>query len=174
MADALHGIPAAHGTPGHDELAGFLARWPAVEPAVATALARALHRYWTGDSEGAAYTVLPRIESIARRLVLDSERGVYRLQHEHVPGQYAGLGRLLPIVDDEYGLGEPRLRYLSTLLRHPAGLNLRNLMAHGFVGEPGPGVAAALLHAALLLGSTERPTARSPPAPGGSGDMSPT
>lgn len=110
MSEALHGVVAAHGTPGHDELAGFLAQWPAVEPAVAAALARALHRYWTGDSQGAAYTVLPRIESMARRLVLDSERGIYRLQREHVPGHYAGLGRLLPIVDEEYGLGEAKVR----------------------------------------------------------------
>lgn len=82
---------------------------------------------------------------------------MYRLQREHKPGQYAGLGQLLPILQEEYDLDESRSRFLSALLRHPAGLNLRNQMLHGFVGDPGPGVAATLLHAALSLCAIARP-----------------
>lgn len=157
VADALHEIPRRHGLPDLQEISEFLARWPAGDGPLAPALARALLRYWTGDSEGAAYTVLPRIESIVRGLVLATDRGVYRLQREHTPGQYAGLGQLLPILQEEYKQDESRTRFLAGLLRHPAGLNLRNLMLHGFVGDPGPGVAAALLHVALSLCATARP-----------------
>jgi hypothetical protein len=156
LASSLHEIPRVHGLPDLRDISSFLATWPAIDGSLAPALARALLRYWTGDSEGAAYTVLPRIESIVRGLVLASNRGVYRLQREHKPGQYAGLGQLLPILHEEYGLDESRTRFLGATLRHPAGLNLRNMMLHGFViGDFGPGAAAVLLHVALSLGTIE-------------------
>ncbi len=162
MADALHQIPRRHGLPPLAEISGFLSQWPAIEGPVGLAIACSLLRYWAGDSEGAAYTIVPRIESLARELVLRTERGIYRLQQEHTPGQYAGLGQLLPIMCEEYGLTESRTRFLSTLLRHPAGTNLRNQMLHGFVGDPGPGIAAVLLHAALGI-ATIGPTPAPPP-----------
>lgn len=157
LAAALHEIPRVHGLPDLQDITEFLAEWPAVDGPLAPALARALLRYWAGDSEGAAYTVLPRIESVVRGLVLATARGVYRLQREHKPGQYAGLGQLLPILHEEYDLKESQTRFLSALLRHPAGLNLRNQMLHGFIGDPGPGLAATLLHAALSLCVIARP-----------------
>lgn len=157
LAAALHQIPGRHGLPNLGDVSRFLVTWPSIGGPLAPALARGLLRYWTGDSEGAAYTVLPRIESTVRGLVLASARGVYRLQQDHKPGQYAGLGQLLPILHEEYSLEESRTRFLTALLRHPAGLNLRNRMLHGFVGDPGPGVAAALLHAALSLGTIRSP-----------------
>lgn len=73
-----------------------------------------------------------------------------------IRGQYAGL--LLPILREGYELKESRTRFLAALLRHSAGLNLRSMMLQGFVGDPGPGVAATLLHAALSLSAP-------PPAP---------
>lgn len=166
VAAALHEIPRRHGLPDLKDISSFLAGWPAVDGPLAPALARALLRYWTGDSEGAAYTVLPRIESIIRALVLSTARGVYRLQREHKPGQYAGLGQLLPILPEEFGLDESRTRFLDALLRHPAGLNLRNNMLHGFVGDPGPGIAATLLHAALFLCASVLPQPTGDRAPG--------
>ncbi len=78
---------------------------------------------------------------------------MYRLQREHKPGQYAGLGQLLPMLHEEYGLDESRTPFLGAALRHPVGLNLRNMMLHGFViGDFGPGAAAVLLHVALSSG----------------------
>ncbi|HVF04274.1 MAG TPA: hypothetical protein VNA20_05495 [Frankiaceae bacterium] len=153
LGPALHAIPERHGLPSLEELVGFLLQWPGLEPVVAAAVARSLLRYWTGDSEGAAYTIVPRIEAIARTLTLGTERGMYRLQHEHVPGQFPPLGTLLPILQEEGVIDEAHLRFLAALLRHPAGLNLRNHMLHGFVGDVGGTVTAVLLHAALYLGS---------------------
>jgi hypothetical protein len=158
MAAALHEIPQRHGLPTLAEISEFLCQWPAVDVPVGLAIARSLLRYWTGDSEGASYTIVPRLETLARTLALQTHRGIYRLQRQHVPGQYAGLGHLLPILQEEHGLDESSVRFLSALLRHPAGLNLRNQMLHGFVGDLGPGVAAVLLHAALGM-CTIRPAA---------------
>lgn len=157
LSAALHSIPENYGLPPLADIAAFLEQWPAVAGGVAPALARALLRFWCGDSEGAAFTVVPRIESLARTLVRRNQRGVYRLQREHVPGQYAGLGALLPILAEEYGLTESDARFYSVVLRHPAGLNLRNQLAHGFLGDPGPGYAALLLHAALRIATIRPP-----------------
>lgn len=99
--------------------------------------------------------------------MLSTDRGVYRLQRQHIPGQYAGLGQLLPIVQEEYGLDESRTRFLSALLRHPAGLNLRNQMLHGFVGDLGPGFAAVLLHATLGIATMTAPVLHTDAAPAG-------
>lgn len=166
LTTALHEIPRRHGLPDLQDISVFLAEWPAIDASLAPVLARVLLRYWAGDSEGAAYTVLPRIESIVRGLVLASNRGVYRLQNEHKPGQYAGLGQLLPILEEEYGLEVSRSRFLTAVFRHPGGLNLRNLMLHGFVGDSGSGVAALLLHVALFLGTIDSPEVGVGPAGG--------
>jgi hypothetical protein len=157
MATALHTIPERHGLPTLKEIGDFVSEWPAVEGPVGPAIARSLLRYWTGDSEGSAYTIVPRIETLVRGLVLRTARGIYRLQDVHKPGQYAGLGHLLPILQEEYALSESVARFLSVLLRHPAGLNRRNLMLHGYLDEPDPGGTAILLHTALLI-ATIRPT----------------
>lgn len=157
VAAALHEIPKRHGLPPLGDIRDFLGQWPAIHGSAGGAIARSLLRYWAGDSEGASYTILPRLETLVRSLILRSERGIYRLQRQHVPGQYAGLAQLLPILQEEYNLGESHVRFLSALLRHPAGLNLRNQMLHGFVDDPGPGMAAILLHAALGI-AIIRPT----------------
>lgn len=156
MAAGLHAIPERHGLPTLEEIGEFLIQWPAVQRRVGLAIARSLLRYWAGDSEGACYTIVPRIETLVRNLVLGTDRGIYRLQNEHKPGQYAGLGHLLPILQEEYAVPEAVARFLSVVLRHPAGLNLRNLMLHGYVDDPGTGWAAVLLHAALSV-ATIRP-----------------
>ncbi|MFI7587038.1 DUF4209 domain-containing protein [Spongisporangium articulatum] len=152
---ALHRVVEIHGLPAEQDLAAFL-NLPIREPdgRVGPALARSLYRYWSGDSEGAAYTVLPRVEGIVRDLVLSSDSGIgiYRLQREQIPGQYAGLGYLLPLLGSELGVDESHIRYLSAVLRHPAGFNLRNQLLHGFsYGAPGPDTAAILIHVALSL-----------------------
>lgn len=157
LSTGLHAIPERHGLPTLEELSTFLMQWPAVQRPVGPAIARALLRYWTGDAEGAAYTIAPRIETLVRNLVLGSDRGVYRLQVEHKPGQYPGLGHLLPILEEEYTLSESVGRFLSAVLRHPGGLNLRNLMLHGYVDDLGPGIAALLLHTALGVATIRPP-----------------
>lgn len=78
---------------------------------------------------------------------------LYRVQREHAPGTYPGLGALLPQLL-ERGLDESWYRYFRTLLSAPNGWNFRNEALHGFVddvGSPGAGlVLIAVLYLTLL------------------------
>ena len=154
---ALHEIPRRHGLPPLEQISGSLATWPAATDETADALARGILRFWAGDYEGAAFTVIPRIESLLRTLVLRRGRAIYRLQQEQTPGQYAGLGRLIPIVAEEYDVEEGWTRYLNAFLREPGGWNVRNLALHGYIGDPGAGIAALAIHCALFVLTIEPP-----------------
>jgi Domain of unknown function (DUF4209) len=159
---ALHEIPARHRLPTRQNLTAFLDSWPGVFGTGAT-LADAVIRYWAGDPNGAALTIVPGIEALARNLVLATDTGIYRLQKNYTPGQFPGLGVLLPLLSELYQLPESRSRFLSALLTHPAGMNLRNRMAHGYIGSVGPPVAAVLIHAALSLAAIAPPALANEP-----------
>jgi hypothetical protein len=178
LATALHEVPARHGLPTRQSLAAFLDSWPGVF-GTGAGIADALIRYWAGDPNGSAFTVVPTIEAVARNLVLATDAGIYRLQRDQTPGQFPGLGVLLPLLAELYRLPESRGRFLSALLIHPAGMNLRNRMAHGYIGAVGSPIAAVLIHAALSLAAITAPAADEPPpdescppAPPGSGRQS--
>jgi hypothetical protein len=49
------------------------------------------------------------------------------------------------------GLDESWFRYAWTILASPAGMNLRNEVAHGFVFSVGPQPALAVVHITLYL-----------------------
>lgn len=80
-------------------------------------------------------------------------RGIYRVQQQHRPGQTVGLGALLPILAETHDIPDERIRTYSAALVHPAGLNLRNRLMHGFGGLTGPDTAAIILHLLLHLGT---------------------
>lgn len=168
MAAALHEVVRRHGFPTLAELGTFLTQTLTMTPAVAGPVARAFFRYWTEDAEAASYTVLPQLEALIRDAVIDSGIGVYRLQRDRSPGQFPGLGVLLPILE-EGGLDESVCRFLSVLLTHPAGMNLRNLALHGYMRLLSSGYAAVLLHAALVLGRLRVQVASEAAAPEGQG-----
>ena len=160
LAKGLMEISRAHGIPPADELTAFFAERPLVDDGLAGALSRILMRYWTSDFEGAAFTAAPRVETLARRLVLATGHGVYRLQRERKPGQYPGLGALLDALTQR-GLDESWFRFIYTLCANPAGWNIRNEISHGFVDDVHAAVAALLIQALLYLSSlepTETPT----------------
>lgn len=162
LSAALHEIPARHTLPTRHTLTAFLDTWPGAFGNGAT-LADALIRYWAGDANGAAFIVVPAIEAVARYLVLATDTGIYRLQKNETPGQFPGLGVLLPLLTELYQLPESRSRFLAALLTHPGGLNLRNRMAHGYIGRVGPPIAAVLIHAALSLAAIASPAVEPEP-----------
>ena len=164
VAAGLAEIPRRHGQPLLSDLTAFLSCWPGLNAtgssvSLVDAIAGGLLRYWAGDPVGAGFVALPQVESVARHLVLGSGRGVFRLQQQHVPGQFPGLGVLLPIVAEEYGMTESRRRFYETLLVRPAGLNLRNVVLHGYTGSFGSDTAAVILHAILHLVTLHPPEA---------------
>ncbi|MFF0501345.1 hypothetical protein ACFYU5_33460 [Nocardia aobensis] len=158
FADAWLEIPSRFGMPKSQDLVDFLLSWPSLSRDVVGPLVRSMQRSWAGDAEGAAYTIAPWLERQVRDMVLAADEGVYRLQRQETPGQYPGLGFLLPLVAKNYTLNESHQRFLQAIANYSAGLNLRNLMLHGFGDSAGVGVVTAPLffHAILMLGTLER------------------
>ncbi|MDC7339220.1 DUF4209 domain-containing protein [Streptomyces lydicus] len=153
LAMALSRIADVYGIPSESDLAEFFAQAPLTDEDLAHALARAFIRYWMGDAEGAAFTIIPRIETIVRNLVIAMDRGVYRIQRDQKPGQYPGLGYLLDILK-AHGLDESWHRCALTVCANPAGgWNIRNEVAHGFIMNMGMPPAAAVLQLAVYLWS---------------------
>ncbi|MER7404066.1 DUF4209 domain-containing protein [Streptomyces sp. NPDC000070] len=151
LAHALHKIAEVHGIPSEEDLAEYFSQGPLSTPDLAASIARCFIRYWTGDPEGATFSVAPKIEALARNLVIDLDAGVYRLQRNERPGQYPGLGVLLNVLREK-GLNESWYRNILTICGNPAGgWNLRNDLAHGFIDHAGSPAAALLLQCVVYL-----------------------
>jgi hypothetical protein len=133
-----------------EELAVFLGQHRHVKPPLAAALARAFLRFFNGDSEATIFTATPRLEALVRELVLAGGLPIYRTQRARSPGQYPGLGVLLPALQ-KAGVDESWIRYLNGLLANPMGENARNELLHGFVDDPPETLAALVLVGVLFL-----------------------
>ncbi|MEY9489008.1 hypothetical protein RKD26_004802 [Streptomyces calvus] len=152
LAHLLHKVAEAHGVPSEADLTEFFSQGPLASHELASSISRCFIRFWTGDPEGAIYTIAPKIETLARNIVLSLDAGVYRLQRQEKPGQYPGLASLLSTLR-ERGLDESWYRNILTICGNPAGgWNLRNELAHGFIIQnPGPPGAAILFQCVMYL-----------------------
>ena len=155
LARGLREIPERFGTPSGPDLFEFLKSWPGANSTTVSVLTVALLRYWAGDSDATTYTAMPQIEGSVRSLVKAQGRGIYRLQQQHKPGQTLGLGALLPILAETHDISDAWIRTYNAALVHPAGLNLRNQLMHGFGGLTGPDTAAVVLYLLLHLGTLD-------------------
>jgi len=115
------------------------------------AVVYALQRFWAGDSQGAAYTLAPRTETLVREMFRSVEHGIYMLQQTHKPGQFPGLDAMLDLLPTPYEVSPSRQRFLTTALTNPIGLNVRNRLAHEVNEYGDAGTAALLIHIALSL-----------------------
>lgn len=157
FAEAFRRAGSRHELPGPDALPDVLANAGVADESTSKAIGRALGRFYAGDAEGAAYTALPIIERISRKLLLAVDAPLYHVQREGAPGQYPGLGALLAALYD-HGFDPSWYRFLRTYLTAPNGMNLRNEALHGFlddISEPG----AALVLIALLYTAVIQPRA---------------
>ena len=103
------------------------------------------------------------IEALIRAAVIRGDRGIFRLQKNQSPGQYVGLGALLPEFYDIFEVREGDQRFFNAVLKHPGGWNLRNLLSHGYLPAIRGGVTALALYAALrvlILSDKKFPVAR--------------
>jgi hypothetical protein len=132
------------------ELATFFGQHNHVTEETASALARGFLRFFNGDHEGAVFSVMPRIERIARDLLLQMGAVVFRPAQGTSVGTYSGLGVLFQMLDDR-GLDSSWGRFLSTLLTRTEGSSFRNHLLHGAVDDPSTGSAGLTLIAALYL-----------------------
>lgn len=147
-ADALALVQERHGQPTEDELA------PLFETAfIPGDLARLLSHgvvLWTkGAYDDSAHCLAPRIERAVREICRGAAIVVAREPIGSEPGGVRPLGHLLAdlrgIVDESWR------RYLVNALTEPLGLNLRNRVAHGLIGEVPRHDAALLVHIAAFL-----------------------
>jgi hypothetical protein len=150
IAEALRRVWSKWGPISEKELAAYLGQRTHVPGPLAAVLARGFIRHFTGDFEGAAYTVTPKIEALARSIALACGLPLYRTQREKSPGQYPGLEALLPELR-KAGLNESWYRFLHTYLASVAGANTRNELLHGFMDEITESASALILTAALYL-----------------------
>jgi hypothetical protein len=147
-AEVLRRVWSRWGPLSQDALTAYLSQQAHVDPVLAASLARGFLRHFTGDFEGAMYTVTPKIEALARSIALACGRPLYRTQRAKTPGQYPGLGALLPDLR-KAGLDESWYRFLHTYLASVAGTNMRNELLHGFIGEISEPASALILVSAL-------------------------
>jgi hypothetical protein len=144
-------VRVAHNAlPSLDELEEHFRSNSTVPRDLASAIGRAFLRFWAGDAEGAAFTIVPRIEALARNLLLSGDAGIYQTQRQESPGQYPPLRFLLNELLKR-GLDPSWHRYLHVLSTHAAGYNYRNELSHGFLDNVGDAMAALLLQAATYL-----------------------
>lgn len=147
-AEALRRAGERH-APSPDEVTAALTG-AGCEAANAASISRVLRRFNDRDFEAATYTGLPLVERLCRELLLQVDTPIYRIQRERKPGNYPGLGALLPLLRDR-GLDESWYRFLRTFLAAPNGWNFRNEALHGFVNDVDARGAALVLVALLYL-----------------------
>ena len=148
-AMALDAILAKHGQPTAAQLVQFLTRG-VMSPRAALTIARAFAHYFRKDYEASAHVALPQVEATVRELCKQAGIPVSR-EPVRDNGGVAGLGTLLHALDEERLLEKSWIRYLTTALTEPAGLNLRNRIAHGLVHEVTRAYALVILHIACFL-----------------------
>jgi hypothetical protein len=132
------------------QLVDYFASRQNVTKATPELMAEAFTSYWSGDYLRAFFSTVWHIEALARNLLLAANRGLYVTQRASRPGQYPGLSFLLAELL-KIGLDESWYRYLWTIFASPAGLNIRNEVAHGFVTDVGAPLTAVTLHAVSYL-----------------------
>ena len=148
-----------------EQLSTFFGEGSHVRREVARALARDVQRYFDGDHEGAAHTAAAHVETLVRDIVLAIPLPIYQVQRQRDPGQYPGLGTLLPALRKD-GLDESWGRFLEGYLAKPIGSNVRNELLHGFELDPARSTASLVLLSALYLarGIVLRPRSSTSPA----------
>ncbi|WP_432195900.1 hypothetical protein [Streptomyces sp. bgisy027] len=148
LADALDLIKTRFGIPSFEDLNVSLVESGA-HPGLARSLAKAFVLYWVGEFEASAHLAVPKVEAAARALLLELNEPMYRTAVGDKSGQFPGLGVLLePLTEN--GFDPDWSRFLATFLLGE-GMNVRNLMAHGFMNEVGRETAALGLRAYALL-----------------------
>ncbi|GAB3474603.1 DUF4209 domain-containing protein [Amycolatopsis cihanbeyliensis] len=148
LGNALFMTASRFGIPSQDDLKAFLSI-PGCSAELVDTLARGMQLFWVAEYDAATHLVIPKIEAAVRALLLELNEPVYRAAVGDSAGQFAGLGSLLePLVDN--GFDPDWERFLRTLLLGH-GLNLRNLVAHGFVHDVNAVNAALALRALAML-----------------------
>jgi Domain of unknown function (DUF4209) len=147
-ADTLVRILERHGEPSEEELGVFFES--SLIPAdLAKQLAHGVSLFARGAYDDSAHALTPRIERAVREVCRRAGLVVSREPIGSEPGGVRPLGHLLAALEGI--LDESWRRYLVNTLTEPLGVNLRNRIAHGLIGEAQAHDAALLVHVAAFL-----------------------
>ena len=114
---------------------------------------------------------MPRVERLARELLLCLGAPIFFVPPGSVPGRYMGLGVLFAMLL-ERSMGESWARFLDTSFTSQVRMNYRNELLHGSVDEVSQVSSALTLVAALHLSVGVAPSA-APPATSQPGPAAP-
>jgi hypothetical protein len=151
-ADALLRVRERHGEPSEDELAVFF-ETSLIPADLAKQLAHGVVLFARGDYDDSAHALAPRIERVMRELCRRVGLVVAREPIGASPGGVRPLGHLLAALEGI--LDESWRRYLVNTLTEPLGVNLRNRIAHGLIGEVQAYDGAVLIHVAAFVRTLE-------------------
>jgi hypothetical protein len=158
---ALERIAAKHGPPASSSLEAFFES-EVIDADQAKKLARAVQLYLDGQYDESAHILVPRLEAVLRKMARLVRIPVFRETFKSETGGVAPLGSLLHAMSGR--IDESWRRYLLNALVEPLGLNLRNRISHGLVGEVHRRESIVLIHIACHLRQL-RPQPNQPDAP---------
>jgi hypothetical protein len=147
-ADALARILERHGEPDEEELSAFF-ETSLIPADLAEQIVHGIVLFARGGYDDSAHALAPRIERAIREICRRVGLVVSREPIGSEPGGVRPLGHLLAVL--EGGVEESWRRYLVNMLTEPLGVNLRNRIAHGLIGEARAYDAALLIHVAAFL-----------------------
>src|SRR5262249_21905660 len=131
-ADTLARILERHGEPSEEELSPFF-ETSLIPADLAKQLAHGAVLFARGAYDDSAHALAPRIERAVREICRKAGLVVLREPIGSEPGGVRPLGHLLAalqgLVDESWR------RYLVNALTEPLGINLRNRIAHGLIGQ---------------------------------------
>lgn len=144
-------MPDVYSMPTVEELTLTLANEGCRDPRLAQGLAKGFKHYWDGDFESSVAVTIPKFEAAARAILQELDEGIYKVQIS--PNNYGGFVTLRPLLDelDKLALDPSWAHFYRWLFLGPYGANLRNDVAHGFIFDPGPTLAALILRAVSSL-----------------------
>lgn len=150
LSIGLDRMKTRYGAPTEDGIVAVVLEGGASDPLLARSFAKALRHYWAGDYESSVHLVAPKIEAAMRNLLCELDEGIYRVEIGDKAGGYPGVHNLLKELE-EIALDESWAYFLRWLFLGPHGANLRNEVAHGYVPDISPPMAALALRAFAML-----------------------
>ena len=132
--------------PTEEELSHYFETY-FIPKSLAVKIAHAHALYFRGEYDDCVHILVPRVEALVRNLCNAADVPIAREVFGAESGGVAPLGTLL----HEFRIERSWSRYLVNALTEPTGMNIRNRVSHGLIGEDGKVEATILIHIVNFL-----------------------
>ncbi|MFD0222820.1 hypothetical protein ACWGPD_11615 [Streptomyces hirsutus] len=149
LSAALDRMAEVHEIPPAETLHAWLVERYGSDPGLCMSLAESFSLYWKHDYTSCVQLAMPRVEAAIRSILLLLDEPIYRVEEDKSPGQFPGLGSMLPQLERN-GFDPDWSSFIRALLLTP-GCNLRNLGAHGFLQDVDRQTAALVIRALSVV-----------------------